>query len=114
MREFGFLLILLAGPAMAQEPPARSPLKSVLGAVGMATDPPPARDFVRQSRPRDMGFIPVGVRRPDRGTKVKSVAELQAMEASLEAERLRHDRLSGRPPPPDGAAPPKPSRRRTR
>ena len=57
------------------------------------------------ARPKgEEDFVPVGQQHPTRSVKVKTHDELKAMEAELDAARVRHDKIAGRKPPPETPA----------
>ena len=90
----GFLLC--AAPASAED----APVDTVLKALDLKTDVGPTADFVQSTRPKtEPDYLPVGTRHPERSIKVKTPAELKAMEASLDAARSRQDVIAGRNPP---------------
>ena len=102
MRLFAGATALLAwsAGARAEDGFSSHPVDSVLRALDLKTDPGPPADFVKEARPEgESDFVPVGEQHPTRSVKVKTPAELKAMEAELDAARLQHDKISGRKPP---------------
>jgi hypothetical protein len=94
----GMSLSLLWGataPVFGQE--TDNPLMALARKAKLVPEPVEPKDFVKQSRPAETNFLPVGVMPPERQLKVKSSEELKAMRADLEAAALRHDKASGRP-----------------
>jgi hypothetical protein len=89
------LLALTAAPVFGQE--ADNPLMELARKAKLVAEPVEPKDFVKQSRPVETNFLPVGAMPPERQLKVKSPEELKAMQADLEAAALRHDKISGRP-----------------
>ena len=69
----------LAGCASTES--GTTPVKQLAVMVGMATELPPAADFVTASRTDTLEYMPVGVM-PE---------ELEALKAELEAARLRNE-----------------------
>jgi hypothetical protein len=65
--------------------PARGLLTSAGGQV------PAAPDFVANSRPNKLDYIPVGTSGPDRSQQARSAAEVAAAEAEMEAVRARNE-----------------------
>jgi hypothetical protein len=61
--------------------------------VGMATELPPAADFVTASRTDTLEYMPVGVMPlpPKKPLAAKTPEELEALKAELEAARLRNE-----------------------
>jgi hypothetical protein len=74
-----------------------NPLREIARKAKLLPETVEPKDFVKQSRPAQTDFLPVGVTPPGRPLKVKSPEELKAMQADLEAAALRHDKISGRP-----------------
>jgi hypothetical protein len=74
--------------------------------VGLAGRPSPAADFVQQSRPADIGYMPVGVNAPDRAAPRRTAAEFRQLEAELEQRKAQLEleaasaRTAGATPPP--------------
>lgn len=99
---FAFVLALTGGSAtaFADDTFSSHPLDSVLKALDLKTDVGKSPDFVEQSRPKtEMDFVPVGQPHPTRSVKVKTPAELKAMESELDTARIHQDKISGRKPP---------------
>jgi hypothetical protein len=68
--------------------------KTLATKIGIATDPHEPADFVVNSRPATEGdYIPIGRKETEHTVKVKTPAELKAMEAGFDAVKLRHDAL---------------------
>ncbi|CCJ08270.1 hypothetical protein [Methylocystis sp. SC2] len=100
---------LAAGAARAQDAPSSGGafIGRLFDATGLRTPPPPAQDFVRNSRSEQLqyrAFDPTPVKDPKR----KSAADLRAMGAGLEAAAAENRRRGGRVATPD--APAKPAR----
>ena len=100
---------LAAGAALAQEAPSSGGafIGRLFDATGLRTPPPPAQDFVRDSRSEQLhyrAFDPTPAKDPKR----KSAADLRAMGAELEAAAAENRRRAGRVAAPD--APAKPAR----
>jgi hypothetical protein len=74
--------------------------------VGLAGRPSPAADFVQQSRPQDVGYLPVGVSAPDRPAPRRTAADFKQLEADLELRKAQVEsaaasaRAAGATPPP--------------
>ena len=74
---------------------------------------PPRADFVERSRPQaPLNYMTIGTAEPGRATAPRTVAEVKAAEAELDAERDRNmargtaaANLGGTPPPPPVVAP---------
>ena len=91
-----------------------NPVRDVFVATGIGANPKPAPDFVLNSRPEAVDYIPVGVSAPARPIRGKTVAETKAAEAELDRERAALEakaaeaRLVGEgkalPAPPAGGA----------
>jgi hypothetical protein len=68
--------------------------KTIAKKIGIATDPGAPADFVVNSRPAIEGdFIPVGRKETEHSVKVKTPAQIKAMEADFDAVKVRHDAL---------------------
>ena len=88
--------LALLGSAASQE--ADNPLQDLARKAKLLPEPVEPKEFVKQLRPAQTDFLPIGMMPPARPLKVKSPEELKAMQADLEAAGLRHDKISGRPP----------------
>jgi hypothetical protein len=64
-----------------------NPVRDVFVATGVGAKPKPAPDFVVQSRPESVDYIPVGAPAPARPIRGKTAAEAKATEAELDAAR---------------------------
>jgi hypothetical protein len=99
------LLLVLAVTAAAAtkaqdaDQSATNPLIDLARKVKLLPEPVEPKDFVKQTRPAQTDYLPVGVLPPERELKVKTPDELKAMEAELDTARARHDKISGRPAP---------------
>lgn len=98
---------LAAGAALAQEAPSSGGafIGRLFDATGLRTPPPPAQDFVRDSRSEQLqyrAFDPTRAKDPKR----KSAADLRAMSAELEAAAAENRRRAGRVAAPDAPARP--------
>ena len=80
-------------------------------ATGIATPPKEAPEFIRQSRPAQLDYLPVGVSAPPREATYKTKAAVTAAEAELDATRTGNEakgaqaRQAGATPAPTAAAP---------
>ncbi|MEK4033265.1 hypothetical protein WOC76_17860 [Methylocystis sp. IM3] len=93
-------LLTLAGAAQAQEAaPATGGqlIGGIVEALGIRKPPPAAPDFVRESRPEQMDYLPM-TPRPE---KRKTAAELQAAGAELERAAAENRRRGARVKVPD-------------
>ncbi|MCZ8374837.1 MAG: hypothetical protein O9342_05625 [Beijerinckiaceae bacterium] len=93
-------------PTETREKPAESALANRLRVTTTVGEP---AAFVREARPAQQDYIPVGVT-PQRTGVQRSAAELQAMEKELDAQRQRSRAFANRPKPPspyDGRVPPR-------
>ena len=93
------------GMACAQQsaghkPLPANPLEAISQGLKLRADPVESKDFVRESRPTDLQYIPAGTPRPQPPTKVMSADQVKAKQAELEAMLVRHDRATGRKPTP--------------
>jgi len=98
LRRFIFLVLSLAlpGPAAAQEAPTTggSFIGRIFDATGLRTAPPPAADFVRESRPQQLDYAPLSPK-PEKSGR-KSAAELQASGAALDRAAAEARRRAAR------------------
>ena len=68
--------------------------KTLATKIGIATDPGEPADFVVNSRPAVEGdFIPIGRKETEHTIKIKTPAEIKAMEADFDTVKVRHDAL---------------------
>ena len=80
-------------------------------ATGIATPPREAPEFIRQSRPAKLDYLPVGVSAPPREATYKTKAAVTAAEAELDALRTGNEakgveaRQAGATPVPTAAPP---------
>lgn len=100
---------LAAGAALAQDAPSSGGafIGRLFDATSLRTPPPPAQDFVRDSRSEQLqyrAFDPAPAKDPKR----KAAAHLRAMSAELDAAAAENRRRAGRIAAPD--APAKPAR----
>jgi hypothetical protein len=116
-----FCLLLFAGlsPACAQgvalpQVEQDGPLGALARQTGYRSKPVEAADFVRESRPAEMNYIPVHSKRPDAPGKLLTADELAAQERELDALKVNHDAIAKRPrsavafKPLQAPSPPKP------
>jgi hypothetical protein len=108
------LLLLAAGAgALAACSSDVNPVRDVVVATGLVSEPRPAPDFVTQSRPASTDYAPVGVAPPPRATKPKSAADVKNAEAELDALRASSEgraaktRQAGQSAASQAAKPPK-------
>ena len=87
------------GPARAQDAQA-SPLRAIAKGAGLAIDPAPPPAFVMATRPAgEPAPIPVFATPEEPPSKIKSAADLKAMDADLERAGKRHDAIRAAFPP---------------
>ena len=68
-----------------------NPVREAATAVGLGPTLDPAPDFVAQSRPGKLDFIPVGTAAPGRPTPARTADQVKAAEAELEAVRAANE-----------------------
>jgi hypothetical protein len=74
--------------------------------VGIATNPGEGRDFVKQSRPENIGFTAVGVETAQPPDKPRDAAGIKQLQAELEAQRAAgHALIQSMSPQPVATAP---------
>jgi hypothetical protein len=83
VKSFALASILVVG--------ACNPVRETFTAVGAGPNPVAAPDFVQQSRPANLDYIPVGRAVPERPTKARTADEVKAAEAELEGIRARNE-----------------------
>lgn len=71
-----------------------NPVRDRLNAAGIGPRAVAAPDFVAQSRPAALDYVPVGTSAPPRD-RARSAAEVRALEAELEAARGRNEARGG-------------------
>lgn len=73
-----------------------SPLRELAIMTGMATDVPAPEEFVEESRPETLNYIPIGVRpqSPDGQGKVLTPEELLLLKQKLEAAQQQNTGIS--------------------
>lgn len=87
VKSFALALLLFAGGCVGDP----NPVRDTFAAVGAG--PPQARtpDFVQQSRPANLDYIPVGSGAVARPTAARTKDEVKAVEAELETLRARNE-----------------------
>ncbi len=84
-----------------------NPVRDVTAAVGAGPQVAPAPDFVAQSRPANLEYMPIGAQVPARPTPARTADEVKAAEAELDALRARNEAAGaaaaelGKTPPPE-------------
>jgi hypothetical protein len=95
-------MLTVASPASAQEgalSSAGQAIGGVFDSLGLRKPPPPAPDFVRQSRPEKMDYVPFAPT-PEKDGK-KRAAEMQAAGATLDRAAVTARRRAARVNAPD-------------
>jgi hypothetical protein len=96
----GVALIVVASFASPLARAQDSPLRSVAKSAGLAMDPAPPVGFVLATRPAgEPQPIPVFQPPEEPPSRVKSRAELKAMDANLESAGKKHDAIRAAFPP---------------
>ena len=91
-----------------------NPVRDVFVATGVGAKPRPAPEFIAQSRPDNLDYLPVGVSAPPRAIRGKTASETKSAEAELDAVRAANEakaaeaRQAGATPPPAPVAPAQP------
>lgn len=101
-------LLLLAALGMAAAGCAGEGSKFVAEAAGMATTAQEAKPFVRETRPADPAYIPVGSA-VTRQAPRKPVDDFKKMEAELEAKRTANEAAGTEAKTLGATPPPKPA-----
>jgi hypothetical protein len=83
-----------------------NPTRDIVAAVGAGPQVAETPDFVAQSRPGSLDYMPIGTAEEGRPTPARSADEIKAAEDELNALRTRNEaagaaaaRLGGTPPP---------------
>jgi len=100
-----------------------NPVRDVATAVGAGPQMAASPDFVVQSRPENLEYMPIGSATPERATPARTPEEIKAAEAELDAIRARNEAAGaaaaelGKTPPPEPvrlpANTPQPTRQKT-
>jgi hypothetical protein len=100
----------LIGTGMAslaeEAPAATNPLADLARAAKLVPDPVEPKDFVKRTRPATTDFLPIGIVPKAHDLKVKTPAEVKAMEQELDNARAVQDRIAGRKPAAKPSKPP--------
>ncbi|MBA1157455.1 hypothetical protein [Microvirga mediterraneensis] len=84
-----------------------NPVRDVASAVGAGPQTAASQDFVVQSRPANLEYMPIGTAVPARQTPARTADEIKAAEAELDAIRARNEAAGaaaaelGNTPPPE-------------
>jgi hypothetical protein len=84
-----------------------NPVRDVATAVGAGPTTVTTPDFVAQSRPANLEYMPIGTPVAERPTPARTPAEIKAAEAELDALRTRNEAAGaaaaelGKTPPPE-------------
>jgi hypothetical protein len=84
-----------AAPAGSKRNPWANPLEVISKGVKLSTDPGEPAPFVKESRPEELNYKPVGGPRPQPAGRALSLDEMRAKEAELDAVRTDHARIAG-------------------
>ena len=83
-----------------------NPVRGIATAVGAGPQIAPTPDFVAQSRPQNLDFLPIGTAKEGRTTPARTPDEIKAAESELDALRSQNEaagavaaQLGGTPPP---------------
>src|SRR5690349_8408156 len=82
-----------------------NPVRDVFVAVGAGPKTAPTPDFVKQSRPAALDYVPVGTKAPPRNTPALTADQVKAAEAEMDATRARNE-AAGQVAVQAGATPP--------
>ncbi len=72
------------------------PLDSLARQVGQRSKPVDSANFVRDSRPAELNYVPVHSKRPEPQGKLLTTEELKAKEHELDALHASHDKAGER------------------
>ena len=100
------LLAVLVAANVAACSGGSNPVRDIAVSVGGGPQVAPTPDFVAQSRPQSLEYMPIGTAEEGRTTPARTPEEIKAAEAELNALRARNEaagaaaaRLGGTPPP---------------
>jgi hypothetical protein len=107
----GFVLVVVVA-ALAGCSGDANPVRDAAVAIGAGPKITPAPDFVAQTRPARLDYIPIGTAGAGRPTPARTAAEVKAAEAELEAVRTANEAAAqaarqGQPTSPPAPAKPK-------
>ncbi len=99
-------VMAVGGRAQSAGDAGKSPLHALARAVGLAAEPPPPADFVRENRPTEpTKEIPVFSKPVEPTSSVRSPTSLKSMDSELDAAAKAHAKLrAANGEPPAGAA----------
>jgi len=104
---FAGAALMSLGSAIGEDALApANPLADLARAAKLVPDPVEPKDFVKKTRPANTDFLPIGMIPKARDLKVKTPAEVKAMEQELDNARAAQDRIAGRRPTAKAAKPP--------
>jgi hypothetical protein len=105
-RASALLLTVLVAANVAACAGGSNPVRDIAVAVGAGPNSAPTPDFVAQSRPRNLEYMPIGTPEETLSVPARSPEEIKAAEAELDALRAQNEaagaaaaRLGGTPPP---------------
>jgi hypothetical protein len=68
-----------------------NPVRDTFGAFGAGPKTAPTPDFVQQSRPATLDYVPIGTSAAERPTAAMTADQVKAAEAEMEATRSRNE-----------------------
>jgi hypothetical protein len=68
-----------------------NPVRDIAAGVGAGPTMANTPDFVRESRPTNLEYVPVGTAAPARPTAARTATEVKAAEAEMDALKARND-----------------------
>jgi hypothetical protein len=93
-----------------------NPVRDIATSVGAGPKVTEAPDFVAQSRPGSLDYMPITAAGPGRQTAARTAEEVKAAEAEMDSLRARNEaagaaaaKLGGTPPPEPVTLPKKPN-----
>lgn len=101
------LLAALVAANVAGCTSGSNPVRDVAVSLGAGPKTAPTPDFVAQSHPRNLDYMPIGTAEAGRPTPARSPEEVKAAESELDAVRARNEAAGaaaarlGRTPPPE-------------
>lgn len=105
-RTSALVLTVLIGINVTACAGGSNPVRDIATAVGAGPKTAPSPDFVANSRPQSLDYMPIGTPVEGRPTAARTADEIKAAEAELDAVRARNEaagaaaaRLGGTPAP---------------
>jgi hypothetical protein len=86
-----FLSLAAAMAVLAGCSGDNNPVRDIVAGVGAGPTFAKSPDFVVQTRPAQIDYVPIGTRAPPRSEKARTAAEVQAAQAEMDAARSANE-----------------------